>query len=401
MRTSWGAIALFFLFMMPALAFGQKVRAGGSVQSNNIITRNDEEVMIIAPERFYSNTYLDVYTTYSYFTAGGRLEFLQQPFPGFEQGFAGQGLANVYLTGRFEHLSVTLGDFYEQFGEGLIFRAYEDRALGIDNSVRGARVGIHPIPGINFKLLGGRQRNCFQRYLGADKRYDYTKRKDWMAGSDLEFDFASLIPAMAEKRVGLILGGSYVVKYDPIDTTRVETRNATNPVHAWASRLRFSIRDFSLQAEHAQLGADPTFFNQHLTQKGSALMVSTSYIGRQFSALLQARRTDNMHFRMQRLNRHEYTGMLNHLTPFTQQQTYTLQGIYPHATRPFGEWAYQLELRYAFTTLECPIARTTTSRRSPSRRQDTTYRLCSVAPVRVRAAREVPAELYPRSAGFL
>ena len=36
-------------------------------------------------------------------------------------------------------VGVTIGNFYDQFGSGMIFRAYEERHLGIDNALDGIR----------------------------------------------------------------------------------------------------------------------------------------------------------------------------------------------------------------------------------------------------------------------
>ena len=36
-------------------------------------------------------------------------------------------------------IDVTIGNFYDQFGSGLVFRSYEERNLGIDNAMDGFR----------------------------------------------------------------------------------------------------------------------------------------------------------------------------------------------------------------------------------------------------------------------
>ena len=42
-------------------------------------------------------------------------------------------------------LDVTVGNYYEQFGSGLVLRSYEDKGLGIDNSLDGVRLKYHVI----------------------------------------------------------------------------------------------------------------------------------------------------------------------------------------------------------------------------------------------------------------
>ena len=42
------------------------------------------------------------------------------------------------------------------------------------------------------------------------------------------------------------------------------------------------------------------------------------------------------------------SSFVNHLPPFTMEHTYTLAALYPYATRPDGEWAYQAAVAYTF-----------------------------------------------------
>ena len=74
--------------------------------------------------------------------------------------FNGWGVSNIYVKALGNGFDVTVGDFYDQFGSGFVFRTYEERSLGIDNSIRGARLNVSAVKGANLKLLGGVQR-CF------------------------------------------------------------------------------------------------------------------------------------------------------------------------------------------------------------------------------------------------
>ena len=53
--------------------------------------------------------------------------------------FSGQGLGFWQVSKDIEKLNITAGYFYEQFGSGLVFRAYEDRLIGIDYAVQGVK----------------------------------------------------------------------------------------------------------------------------------------------------------------------------------------------------------------------------------------------------------------------
>ena len=76
-------------------------------------------------------------------------------------------------------------------------------------------------------------------------------------------------------------------------------------------------------------------------------MLSVSYAANGFSAYVQAKRSENMSYKSKR----SMTGIssfINHLPAFTVTQTYALAAMYPYATQPEGEWAFQTELRYLF-----------------------------------------------------
>ena len=66
------------------------------------------------------------------------------------------------MKGKFEKLEITLGNYYEQFGSGFILRTYEERSLGIDNSLLGARLLYKPFNGVSLKLLSGKQRRYWK-----------------------------------------------------------------------------------------------------------------------------------------------------------------------------------------------------------------------------------------------
>lgn len=53
-------------------------------------------------------------------------------------------VATYFVQYKNEKIDLTAGYFYEQFGSGLLYRSWEDRALGINNALRGGRVIFKP-----------------------------------------------------------------------------------------------------------------------------------------------------------------------------------------------------------------------------------------------------------------
>lgn len=130
----------------------KKVVVTGSIQSDILIPQDDEKIGTGKYEGdLLTNTYADVNLQSKYVDAGLRLEYLEHPLPGFEPDFKGWGLGNIYAKLHMENFELTLGNFYEQFGSGFILRTYEERSLGIDNSLLGGRAVVRPLRGVTLK----------------------------------------------------------------------------------------------------------------------------------------------------------------------------------------------------------------------------------------------------------
>jgi hypothetical protein len=342
--------ALFFSFC--AILFAQEKNNNsfslhGSFQTNILFPQKD--TTIIPPDQYdklydkfaLTNTYLDLNLLNQYIDAGTRFEFLKYPLPGYESDFAGWGLPYFFVTGKYKKAQLTIGDFYEQFGTGLIFRTYEDRSLGIDNSLRGARLLLEPYDGILFKALSGKQR-----------RY-WTHNESLVWGSDLELSLDRWIKLLKKSQTFLTLGGSFVGKHETAndkitDPTYQYYLNLPENVAAYDFRVRLQKGDYTFLTEYAGKVNDPSHDNQYIYKDGSALLLSGSYAKSGLSALLQAKRSDNMSFQSKRTEDAILPSYINRLPAFTSQQIYTLATLYPYATQPDGEWAFQGSINYTF-----------------------------------------------------
>ena len=316
-----------------------KLRLSGSIQSDMLLAQKDSTTGAEATDgRFLTNTYVDLKLSSRYVEAGARLEYLKHPLPGFENDFKGWGVPYAYLKGRYKNAELTLGSFYEQFGSGFILRSYEERSLGIDNSLQGARLNYRPWAGVAVKVLTGRQR-----------RY-WSHNKSWMTGADVEWNIDELFKSLQQHNTYIILGASYLNKHERDEVIMVDpTHRLRLPlnVNAFDIRLRLQHRSFNILAEMAMKSQDPSHDNGYIYRNGYVAMLSGSYSKRGMSLLLQAKRSTNMGFRSRR-GMEGISSFVNHLPPFTMEHTYTLAALYPYATRPDGEWAYQAAAAYTF-----------------------------------------------------
>lgn len=331
------------LLSAPMLISAQNpVTVHGSVQSDILFPETDYKIGTETyDDAVLTNSYANAGLFSKYVDAGLRVEYLQHPLPGFEPDFKGWGVPNIFVKGKYKGAELTAGDFYEQFGSGFILRTYEERSLGVDNSIRGGRLKVNSIKGTRITALGGVQRVF----------WDWSTRSQ-VYGADVEWDANEYIRKLADNGMTLTFGASYVLKHEKDEDIIVSGTNTKlnlpQNVSAFDVRTHFYKSGLDLRLEYAWKGQDPSFDNNYTYGYGSALMASVSYSKPGWSMFLQAKRSDNMAFRSKRTQALS-AAFINSLPPFAYQHTYALAALYPYATQMApGEWALQGSLAYSF-----------------------------------------------------
>lgn len=320
-----------------------QVRATGSIQTNFLIPQNDAAIGADpVKERVLNNTYFDLTVNAPYVSVGARFEWAKWPLPGYEQDFKGWGVPYIWATGRYKWAQLTVGDYYEQFGSGFILRTYQERTLGVDNALRGARLKLNPAQGLYLTALAGKQRAYWKH------------NKAWIWGANAEWSLDESFQNAFGSDYGLTLGASYVGKYDNKDyyvevlPEQDYTLIFPKRVAAFDGRANLRLKDFSILAEYATKNNDPSQKNGYLYKRGSAALLSVSYAANGFAAYIQAKRSEDMAFRSDAEDESSFTSFINHLPAFTMTQTYALAAMYPYVTQYDGEWAFQGEVGYKF-----------------------------------------------------
>jgi len=327
---------IFLLFcMVPFLSRSQSFLSSGQVHGSFQMDAQYyiEDSLIGAPdvpEKILMNAFANILYTNGDFSAGLRYESFQNVMQGFDPRNKGNGLPYRFASYKSDELQVTIGNFYEQFGNGLILRTYQDWNLGIDNSLDGINLVYTPVKGITLKGLIGNQRFFFDKGEGI------------VRGADGEFYLNDIFKLLAEKKTKVTLGGSFVSKYqkdmDPI-------YNLPQNVGAMAGRINLVSGKINFVSEYAYKINDPSAVNNYIYKPGEALFVSTTFSQKGLGISLSAKRIDNMNFRSDRT----VTGnalMMNFLPALTKQHSYSLSAMYPYSTQPNGEMGAQLEITY-------------------------------------------------------
>src|SRR6218665_387525 len=293
------------------------------------------------PEKMLSNAFGNINYQRGKFSAGIRYEAYNNVMQGFDSRYKGQGITNRFARYQDQLLDITIGNIYEQFGSGLLFRTYYEPGLLYDNSLDGIRVIASPYKGITLKGLVGKQRSFF------------TVGPCIVRGFDGELNLNELLDsAGAAMKTKIILGGSFVSKFQVDDDPDFKL---PENVGAYSGRINIMRGGFSFFGEYAMRENDPSYDNQAVVgssvynnyKAGDAVFVTTSYATNGFSFLLQGKRVDNMSFRSDR-DANLQNLLINYLPATTRQHTYLMTAYSPYATQLKGEVGGQAEIQYKF-----------------------------------------------------
>lgn len=273
------------------------------------------------------------------FSAGMRFESYEPSTLGYPAGqpYSGSGIGYRYAQYTQDDLDVTVGNFYEQFGSGLVFRSYEERYLGVDNAMDGIRVRYKPYKGIYLKGMAGTQRFGFES--------GNTQGEGILRGFDAEVSLNELLDsARTEAAWNWTLGGSFLSRFQSdADPIFILPEN----VGIYGGRIRATNAKWNLNAEYAYKINDPNASNGNIYKPGSALSLGATYSVRGLGISAGIHSYDNMFFQSDRAAPSPFDLNINFLPPLAKQHTYNLAAtLYPYATQPNGEFAYQAEVFY-------------------------------------------------------
>lgn len=284
----------------------------------------------VPPKNFASNNYLKLDLSYAGFSAGGQAEaYLPTALLGYPEQYKGVALTNKYLSYRNDWLEVRAGDFYTQFGNGLLLRAWEDRSLGINTALEGgyASYSFRDI----FRVTG----------LYGRPRYYLGYADSWLGGADASFSLSSLFGW----GFNLSIEGSYLNKNERLDNADDTDFGMRRSVNGYSARLAFDAAGFTFRGEFVDRDPDPYIYNDFSTERSRAWLVEMGYNTAGFGALLSLRRLKHMDMPSEHSEPSLYT-QINYLPALTQQYIYSLAMLNPYQTQSADEYGGQLDLFY-------------------------------------------------------
>jgi len=132
-------------------------------------------------EILLNNAFLNINYIKGNFSAGIRYESYLNALLEFDNSYNGNGIPYKYLNYKIQALEITAGNFYDQIGQGLIFRTYENKRLGIDNALDGFRIKYNINNSIHLKSFIGKSRTYF------------TYAEGIIRGGDIEININNLL----------------------------------------------------------------------------------------------------------------------------------------------------------------------------------------------------------------
>lgn len=344
------------------IQFGEK---GGymtiGLESNNILYVNDAKLGTTYPSKFGSNDYLKLDYVNGRFSVGVQGEAYLPALQGYNDlrnnGFDKPKvmLASKYIQWQDANYSVMVGDVYDQFGNGLIFRSFEDRQLGINNSIEGGRVTATFGNIVSVKALFGRPRlyssaNGYSRgWIGSQYA------RSTVGGADLSVSLSDII---GSEELMMSIEGSYVNRRERLDrelngmnygTDYFPYFELTSPdLNMYSARLNLDYKGFTLRGEYAGKGKDiSSGAVLGKAAKGSAVLAELGYNVGGLSVSAQVRRLEMMGTSLSLYGNLGVMGnTLNYLPALTRQHTYMLAALNPCQMNAEGELAAQADVYY-------------------------------------------------------
>ena len=364
----FGVLPILFMSVLVSAQNDNKGQFSGTLDMNVNAFREDSLIGATGTPQYDNNAYgIDSWLNLKYqvsgYEFGVRLEaFGNSNLLNPNDSYSAVGLGRIYASKTFGKLAVTVGHIYDQIGSGIIFKAYEERALFLDNSLFGVQAEYAISDQFTVMALGGKQRR-----VGVEPSYSIELYDSWLYGGKFEGFFISKEPGKWSLTPGVgimtkVLSDDQVdglekslATYTPEDfiqevpyyTYAVSLYNTLRAgPFAWYFEGAFKSEEaFYDQLANRTLWTGETTEGKFVVEPGYVIYNAVNYAAKGFGVSVEYKATKNFDFRadpFESLNR----GLISYLPPMARVNTYRLTARYTPATQFIGELAGQVELRY-------------------------------------------------------
>ncbi len=267
--------------------------------------------------------------------------------------FTGQGLGFWQVKKSIGDLEITAGSFYDQFGSGMLFRAYENRLIGIDYAMEGVRAKYQISPTFSVKAFTGKQKGFQDNRFGTSpqiiKGINTEKGFSFENGTVLNIGASGLNRTLDEITLSQLVTEINVLP----DSQKFYPKYNVYGVNAY---FDLNWKDFGFMGEYNYKTGEAIRDNigELFFSDGSIILGGISYSKRKLGAEkkgglginAQYRRVENFPLTVS-----PYVTLLNGIVTyqpsFTRQASYRMLARYQAPAQFLGEQAYQAEIIYS------------------------------------------------------
>ncbi|MBC8295310.1 MAG: hypothetical protein H8E55_05880 [Pelagibacterales bacterium] len=273
-------------------------------------------------DRFRSNNYLNLKSSIvNNWNFELQIEsYLPTALLNYSPNFKDTGISTFNISYNKDNLNLSLGNFYEQFGSGMILRSWEDRSLGINNSIMGLNAKYRINDKINFTTLIGNQKKGFKYSKG------------YIVGFDSEFDLSKIL----KNNSTFLLGISYVGRNDQ----KTKSDFYDEMTNLYSARIDYSSSYFYSNIELVNKSKNPIVIfgsvSDTFIKEGSAILFNSGFFKDGLGLDFTFRRLENMSlFSEKEAYGNLYNeSIVNYLPAITKQHDYSLTNLYVYAAQP-------------------------------------------------------------------
>jgi hypothetical protein len=268
--------------------------------------------------------------------------------------FSGRGIGRWYINKKIHKLGISGGYLYDIIGSGIIFRAYEERALAIDQALYGVRLTYDLLPNWKLKGFAGVQKRQFTHYESVLRGFsiDGFITGDSTSGFSMAPGFGMVARGLDDGTMNSLVAtlntyrkeDVFSPKYNAYAMTFYNT--ITAGVFNWYMEGAYKTKDamFDPFEERITVSND-TVVGRYVQKAGSVIYTSLSFAKSGLGITLEGKRTENFDFRASPLEA-GIRGLLNYIPPMAKVNTYRLPARYAAVTQFIGELGLQADIRY-------------------------------------------------------
>ena len=269
--------------------------------------------------------------------------------------YSGQGIGFWQIKKSIGDLEITAGSFYDQFGSGAAFRAFENRLIGIDYAVEGIRLKYNVSDDFVVKAFTGKQKGSQEerfeaspqivKGINAEKGFyfsDGTALNLGVSGVNRTLDDNTMSQLVTEIN-GFPLRDRFAPKYN---------------VYVLNGYMNLAYKDFGFNAEYNYKTDDAIRDNSGnlYLSDGSLFLAGLNYSKRKLGR--NKKQGIGVNFQYRRIEDFPLTvspyenllnGILTYQPSLSRQASYRMLARYQAPAQFTGEQAYQAEVIYSLS----------------------------------------------------